>query len=270
MHPKTVSTWSLHRTLGNDVAEDSSIEGGPLMDLPARQGGMTLLELIPELATRGFGALHLCHFHLASRDDAYLAEVKQALADHGVHLEMLLIDDGDLMNDDVDRQMAWYDGWLTVAEKLGAERARVCAGRQAPTPERLRLSGDRMALLAGQHPSVRLVTENWMEATPDAASVNTVLDAAGGAAGLLIDLGNWAAPAKYDELAEIAGRAESCHAKCVFDDNGPDADDFRRCLVILKDAGYDGLLALIYDGPDDDEWAGLEKEAALLAEVFGA
>lgn len=265
---RTVSTWSLRRTLGNVVAPDSAVGGGPLMHLPALKRGLSLLELIPELKTHGYSALHLCHFHLESRDPAYLALVRRELAANDIHLEMLLIDDGDLMADDIDAHVAWYDEWLRIAATLGAQRARICAGRQAPTPERLQRSGELLATLAADHPEVRIVTENWMEAMPDAASVTAVLDAAGQDVGFLIDLGNWSAPEKYDHLAAVAGRAESCHAKCNCDDDGPDADDFTRCLTILKDVGYDGPLALIYDGPDDDEWAGLDREWEIVQRVF--
>lgn len=270
--PRAVSTWSLHRTLGNYVASDSSVSGGATKDLPpTATEGITLLDLPAALAAHGYDTLHLCHFHLASRDAAYLAAVRAALDEHGLILDTFLIDDGDLTAPDADAHEAWYGEWLDVAEAIGARRARIGAGRAAPTPDLLAASGERLARLAAAHPGVRVVTENWLEMTPDAASVLAVLDAAaasGGGIGLLIDLGNWTGPAKYDDLALLAPRAETCHAKCHFAADGPDADDFRRSLAVLKDAAFDGPLALIYDGPDDDEWANLDREWAILTEVF--
>lgn len=269
--PRAVSTWSLHRTLGNVVASDSSVSGGRSKDLPpTATAGIALLDLPAELAAHGYDTLHLCHFHLASRDAAYLAAVRAALAEHGVTLDTFLIDDGDLTAPDADRHEAWYGEWLEVAEALGAQRARIGAGRSAPTPELLAASGERLARLVASHPGVRVVTENWLEMTPDAASVLAVLDAAGDGVGLLIDLGNWTGPAKYDDLAVLAPRAETCHAKCHFSVDGPDADDFRRSLEVLKAAGFDGPLALIYDGPDADEWANLDREWEILTGVFAA
>ena len=84
----------------------------------------------------------------------------------------------------------------------------------------------------------------------------------------LIDLGNWTGAAKYDDLAKLAPRAETCHAKCHFTAVGPNEDDFRRSLIVLKDAGFSGPLALIYDGPDADEWANLDREWAIVSEIF--
>lgn len=239
-----------------------------MMNLPPIAGQHTLLDLLPAIAARGYAAVHICHFHLASREASYLAAVREALAANGIGLDTFLIDDGDLTAPDTDRHEAWYGAWLDVAEALGARRARICAGRSAPTPALLQLSGERLARLAVAHPGVRVVTENWLELTPDAASVNAVLDAAGDGVGLLLDLGNWAGQDKYDQLAVLAPRAETCHAKCHFTAAGPDEDDFRRALAILKDAGFSGPLCLIFDGPDDEEWTGLDREWAIATRVL--
>jgi sugar phosphate isomerase/epimerase len=227
-----------------------------------------LLDLIPEIARRGYRQLHICHFHLASQDRAYLDRVRAAMAENGLVLDLLLIDDGDLTGSDLERQMAWYDQWLDVALALGAKGARIGAGKQTPTPALLRLSGERLAVLANRHPDVRVVTENWLNTTPDADSVLAVLEAAGPSVGLLIDLGNWTGSEKYTDLARIAPKAESCHAKCHFSDQGPDSDDFRKSLEVLRTAAFSGPLALIYDGPDPDEWAGLDQEWTSVQSVL--
>ena len=143
-------------------------------------------------------------------------------------------------------------------------------GRAEPTPETIRECAGRLVRLAKAHPDVRIVIENWTGVLRDASSVQAMLEATDDAVGLLIDLGNWRGPHKYEELARIAPLAESCHAKCHFDGSEPDAGDFRRSLQILKDAGYHGPLTLIYDGADDDEWAMLEVEDELCRRVFGA
>jgi hypothetical protein len=59
-----------------------------------------------------------------------------------------------------------------------------------------------------------------------------------------------------------------CHAKCHFTGSGPDREDFRISLQLLKETGFDGPLVLIYDGSDDDEWAMLDLEYDLVREVF--
>jgi sugar phosphate isomerase/epimerase len=266
---RAVSTWSLHRTLGRFVADDSAAHGGPFIKAPPSANGLSLLDLPAELRNRGYDAVQICHFHLPSRSPAYLEELRAALAASGIELDALLVDDGDLSDpESADRDESWIGAWLDVATALGARRARVGAGKQAPTAAKLKDSGQRLGRLAAGHPEVRVVTENWLGMTPDASSVHTVLAAAGENVGLLIDLGNWRSADKYEWLAAIAPLAETCHAKCHFTETGPDREDFRASLQILKDAGFDGPLALIYDGADDDEWACLDTEYGIAREVF--
>ncbi|MET1005623.1 MAG: TIM barrel protein [Propionibacteriaceae bacterium] len=257
---KAVSSWSLHRTLG-------SFRAGATDSPPAT--GMPLLELPAELSRRGFDTFQLCHFHLPSRDPSYLAELRSALDTSSITLDALLVDDGDLTDpDDADRHQAWIGDWLDDAVALGAHRARVIAGKNAPTAETLGESARRLRALAAAHPDVRVVTENWFDLLPDAAAVLSLFEQTAGDVGFLIDLGNWTGSEKYGELAAVAHLAETCHAKCRFDATGPDTTDYAAALQVLRDAEFDGPLALIYDGPDADEWSALEQEHAVVQTVF--
>jgi sugar phosphate isomerase/epimerase len=267
---RTVSTWSLHRTLGRFVAPNSAWRGGQLMNGAAHPGGLQLLDLPAELKKRGYGAVQMCHFHLPWTSPSYLGELRDSLQASNIRLEALLIDDGDVTDpDDALSAAGWIGNWLDIATELDAESARVMAGRATPTPERIKTSAQTLMLLAESHPAVRVVTENWLGMMPDAAAVRAFFAETGDTVGLLVDLGNWRGPGKYDELAAIAPRAESCHAKCHVVDGKLDAADFRRSLQVLKDAGFFGDLSLIYDGPDDDEWTWLDAEYELVREVFG-
>lgn len=265
---KAVHSWSLFRTMGRYVAAGSMPSGA----LEERQeGGLSLLELPAELARHGYTSTQLCHFYLPSLDAGYLEELRGAFTDAGVELECFLIDDGDLASPtDGEAQQEWVSGWLDVAAALAPERARVVAGKQAPTDVTLGRSADRLQALARRHPEVRLVTENWHALLPDAASVHELLDRTEGEVGFLIDLGNWKGAGKYAELASVAGRAETCQAKVTTSPEGVvDGDDYRACLGLLRDAGYGGPLAMVYDGADPREWERLEDASAIVTEVFG-
>lgn len=264
---KAVSSWSLHRTLGSFMSGDeirADRVASPQTFAPT--GGLPLLDLPDELRRRGFDTVQICHFHLPTRHPGYLAALRERLEQAQVTLDALLVDDGDLTHPtDADEHEAWIAGWLDDAVALGARRARLIAGKQDPTPERLEASGRRLAALAAAYPGVRVVTENWMALMPSAAEVHAVLGAADGSVGFLIDLGNWKAPDKYAELASVAPLAETCHAKCHFTESGPDGDDFQRALGVLREHGGGEIpLALIYDGPGDDEWAALELEHSMV------
>lgn len=269
---RAVSSWSLHRTLGRFVADESQPPGS---DGPSPTGPVaatSLLELPAQLAAHGYDTVQFCHFHLPHRDAGYLAELKSALGDSKITLDALLVDAGDLTHPaDADAHQAWIDAWIDDAETLGARKARLIAGKQSPTPDRLQDSGRRLAELAHDHPGIRIVTENWMALLPDSDSVRAVLDAADGSVGLLVDLGNWAGPDKYEQLATIAPYAETCHAKCHHNADGElETADYRKSVQVLLDAGFTGPYALVYDGPTDDEWASLDAEHEIVSGLLAA
>jgi sugar phosphate isomerase/epimerase len=236
---------------------------------PASQQGLALLELPAKLHAFGIHTLEICHFHLPSRDRAYLAEVRGAMHDAGVEPFTLLIDAGDV-TDPVygKRDLAWIAGWIDDAAELGVERARVIAGKSNPSQEAMAASIDALRHLADRADAVgvRLTTENWMGLMATPAEVLQLLDALDGRLGLCVDFGNWRHAQKYDDLAAIMPRAESFHAKCHFDVNGTmDREDFVRCLELARAASHAGPYTLIYDGPNGDEWGGLEAERAIVA-----
>lgn len=259
----SVSTWSLHRTLGRPSGY------GPGQTIPERtQPGLSLLELPAQLEDFGLFALEICHFHLPSRDRGYLREVRGAMLDAGVEPFTLLVDAGDV-SDPVygERDLEWISGWLDDAAELGVARARVIAGKQPPSEEALSASISRLQRLADRADAVgvRLTTENWLALMASPTEVFRVLDALEGRLGLCVDFGNWRGANKYDDLSQLMPRAESFHAKCHFGDDGSmDKEDFVRCLELARAATMAGPYTLIYDGPNGDEWAGLAAERAVV------
>ena len=140
-NPIAISTWSVHHLLAT---------------LP--------LEALPvELAQRGYSRVEICHFHLRSQEPHYLRQMGKLFREHGVIIQTLLIDDGDITNPSTrEKDMAWIAGWIESAAHLGAEHARVIAGKAAPTVELLKSSVDGLKTLAalGVKHDVRVVTEN--------------------------------------------------------------------------------------------------------------
>src|SRR4051812_9156524 len=166
---RSVSSWSLHRTLGQYVASDSAVGGGPCREGSHELQGLALLELPEALKRHAYDAVQICHFHLPSRSPDYLGDLRSALRDANVELDTLLIDDGDLTQPDgADQVEAWLSEWLDVAAALGATRARLMGGQAEPTPEIIRECAGRLARLASEHPDVRITIENWAGVLRDA------------------------------------------------------------------------------------------------------
>lgn len=262
-----VSTWSLHRTLGR-LPNFGPEANGTVPQRASTPGALSLLELPAKLAAFGIHKVEICHFHLPSREPAYLDQLRNALEEAEVTLWQLLIDAGDITHPtQVDQEMAWIEGWLHVAGRLGATRARVSGGRSEPSSQALGMSHDGLARLAdyAEQQGVRLMTENWQNLLTKPEYVLTVLDGLDHI-GLLADFGNWSGPTKYTDLAQILPRAESAHAKAYFTGPGQmNQADYEQCLELCRTTAFTGPYSLIYDGPDNDEWAGLQAERAVVA-----
>lgn len=258
-----VSTWSLHRYLGtvypHDLNNDAIGEG----DDRYGQGEESLLGLPSVLANHGYDRLEIVSFHLRSRDPVYLGELRDQLQVSGVTLQTLLIDAGD-MTDPVHgpRDTRWIAGWIDVANALGAQNARIIAGKQKPTPETISRSvaGFRQLLAANAGSPLKLVTENWFDLLSTPAAVHELLDRLEGQVGLLADFGNWTGPDKYEDLKSIFPRASLCHAKAGFVSGRLDEVDYGLCVGAAEEAGYRGPYTLIFDAEHPGEWAGLAQE----------
>ncbi|MET3926861.1 TIM barrel protein [Devosia sp. 2618] len=258
-----VSTWSLHRLLGAVYPHDlTTNEIGPMTETYG-EGEESLLGLPSVLANHGYNRLEIVSFHLRSRDPVYLGELRDQLKIADVKLQTLLIDAGDI-TDPVHglRDQKWIAGWIEVANELGAEKARVIAGKQKPTSETLDRSARALNELAAGNAgsSVRLVTENWFELLSEPAHVHYLLDRLEGRVGLLGDFGNWSGPEKYSDLKSIFSRAELCHARANFVDGDLDEADYGACVTLAEEAGYKGPYTLIFDNEIPNEWHGLSVE----------
>ena len=251
LHPRLgVSTWSLNK----------SITGGtPLLDIPA------------QVAAHGLSKLEVCHFHLPSTADDYVAKFRAALDSAGVEFYTLLIDEGDITHPDPTERkkaLALIDDWIDVAAEFGAKRVRVIGGNAEPSESALHLSeaGFRSILRAADDYEIEVVTENWHRLLDRPAEVRTLLDRLDGRVGLKLDFGNWPSDRKHNDLPLIADLARCTHAKAHFPMPGQmDTEDFKRCLDLCTDAKFSGPHILIYDGPGD-EWAALDqmRDFALL------
>ncbi|PXA99043.1 sugar phosphate isomerase [Nostoc sp. 3335mG] len=258
-----VSTWSLHRLLGTTYPHDLTTSAIGAGEDTYGEGSESLLGLPSVLANHGYHRLEIVSFHLRSRDPIYLGELRDQLRIAEVRLQTLLIDAGDITHPEHGaRDLAWIAGWLEVAQELGAENARVIAGKQQPTAETIARSvaGLRQLADANTGSPVRLVTENWFDLLSSPPVVLEVLDRLEGRVGLLGDFGNWSGAGKYEDLAAIFPRAELCHAKASFADGQLDEADYGACVSLAEEAGYDGPYTLIFDAEHPNEWAGLAAE----------
>ncbi|BDZ49590.1 sugar phosphate isomerase [Frondihabitans sucicola] len=254
-HDIAVHDWSLDRTLGrfrSDSPDAVAADSLALVNLPAA------------LRAHDISVVQFCHFHLPRRDPGYLHDLRDALSESAVRLDTFLVDADNLTHPGTGAaDELWVAAQVRDAVALGAERVRVIAGKTR-TPDAHASSTAALARLAAQNPEIRVVTENWFDVTSTADDVIRILEPLDDAVGLLIDLGNWTGADKYAELARITRFAETCHAKAHWHGAVMDETDYRRSISTVLEAGYDGPFALVYDGENDDEWAGLAAQRSVV------
>jgi len=262
----SLTTWSLHRNLGPlrwtrwDAQNQCHI-----IEEQEQPETITLLELPKALADKGFRSLEVCHFHFPSTEHDYLSRLKQSFQDAGMTFYTLLVDYGDISSNDSVRRNAdlqFIKSWIDIAAQAGAERVRVVAGESSPNDqEALERSAAALQELShyAKQKGVRVVTENFLALSSTPENCLYLLRESQEQIGLTADFGNFKQPGKYEALAAVLPYAESVHAKAAHNEEGEiDAEEFRNCLDLAAQAGYEGPLTLVYDGPGD-LWEGIQR-----------
>jgi sugar phosphate isomerase/epimerase len=235
-----VSSWSLHNLL---------------------QAGLPLVELPQQLKAHDIFLLELCHFHLPSTDADYLETFKQSLEKAGVKLSSLLIDTGDIASpDDAKRNndLQEIERWIDVAAMLGAERVRIVAGNQTPTPEVVKRSSQHLAeLLAyAKTKNIEVSTENWQKTSLEADVLLELLQN-NPELGLCADIGNAEQTQdKYATLKKLLPRATSVHFKARYENGKIEANDLQTCARLINEAKFSGVMTMIYESKQN-EWDGV-------------
>ena len=259
-----VSSWALHEELGQPAFYGADTKEIPLET--HNRGELSLLEMPAALKARGIKTMEICHFHLPSRDKAYLESLREAMDISGVTLHALLIDDGDLSSPQTGpRDLEWIHDWLPVAAQLGAQKARVIAGK-TKGEGCLQTSAMMLRLLSryAEALKVHVTTENWFPLLDSPSAVKQLLNDTEGRIGLNLDFGNWSGGDKYERLAAIAPLASSCHAKADFAEDGSIYfDDFLSCLSLPYPVDFRGPFTLVAGG-----WKGVDSACEVILHGF--
>lgn len=253
MRRLSISSWTLHRLLGRPWFVESS---GSVSNRESGVGSLSILDIPGEIAARGIETLELCHFHFPSVDKPFLDEMCSAAKTAGVELFSVLIDEGDVAQEDEAGRRDEVDfakGWVERAARLGATHARVIAGDCEATPGAVFRSVESLSQLAafGASLGVKVLTENFKKlgARPD--TLGAILDGCDGRVGLCADFGNFPVETRRGDLESVAGRADSLHAKADYPDGSMDGEAFGALMGVVHDAGFDGPISLIYQDGDD-------------------
>jgi sugar phosphate isomerase/epimerase len=226
--------------------------------------GTSLLELIALLPGHQIFSLEICHFHLPSTNASDLETLKERLQAAGVELFSILLDAGNIASSDaaqIDADDLLIRHWISVAATLGAERIRIDAGLEPPSPEVIERSARRLQEYAqiAASSGVQVSTENWHATSQNPEVLLEILERCAGTVQLCADTGNVEASSdKYQTLALLLPKASVVHFKPRYTADGIDLTDLEHCVQLMKDANFDGVLTLIFDHKHD-EWQGIAQ-----------
>ena len=275
-----VSTVTLMKSLGKPMYELDPATGQQV-GAPIEPATIDLLDVPAKAASFEFHSFDLSNYHLPNIERAYLDELRAAFDEANVELFQLLIDTGEVASVDPDERnagIAHIKFWMEVAVQLGARGVRYVPGDSEPTPERIRASGEAFRELFDFAADLGLkpATENYRHFNLKAGDLLGVLEASERDYGVIADFGNARGPNKYETLEAIMPRATSIHAWVEVDENGDlMSEDFRHCLTIARDNGFDGPIMLQYGYPVDvfentrEVWARADEMREEVRTVFG-
>ena len=251
-----VSTVTLTKALGSPryvLDADAAQQVGSMGETPT----IDLLDAPAAAAARGFHSFDLSVYHLPSIDSGYLAELCSAFKEAKVELFQLLIDTGEVASPDPDERVAGIrhiKRWMDIACVLGATGVRYVPGDSEPTPESIRFSAEAFRDLADYafECGLRPATENYRHFNMKADDLLGVVEQSAREYGLVADFGNARGPDKYETLEKLMPYATSIHAWAEVDDGGDlISEDFRRCLTMARDNGFNGPIMLQSGYPVD-------------------
>lgn len=250
-----IGGWSLHREI-----------------LVERR--LTLLE-IPRFCAEEFGikGIELNSPFFASTELSYLDRLRKAVDEVGARVVNIPVDRvGNLAEADKrvrTQGIQQLRRWFSIAKGLGALHIRVNTGRAEIVDEaviRRVIEGYRRLAEEAERTGVKLLLENHGGISADPDNIVRIVEGVGSEHfGTCPDWGNFAPEIRYESLEKISPYMFVAHAKMYeFDPRGDETTiDVERCIDIHRAAGFDGYLAVEFEG-EGDEREGLRKAIELL------
>ena len=259
-----ISTWSLHQYFSATRGKSSALPGEmlELLDFPAMIADRYKIHHLEFVAP-----------HFGSVEPSYLKDLKERLTKAHSHLVNIPVDipelhkGGGLSDPDDTVRAAGIAGakkWIDIGAELGTRAVRCDPGRMKP--ENLAPTIDSYKQLAayGKAKGVDVIIENHGGVGSERPEELVKLFQGVGQdfKGALPDFGNFPdEPTRERGLKLLFPYARVvCHAKGLeFDAQGNETKfNFARCMEISKQAGFQGIYSIEFEGPGDP-YLGVQK-----------
>ena len=259
-----VSTWSLHPYFKST----HRAAPGPALDLK-------LTDFFGLVKQRwGVTNYEVVNVHFDSKDPAYLAEVRAALAAVGGRIYNIPCDIAktNLSDDDEARRatsVAAVKEWIDVAVVMGSPSIR-CNTGNGNLAQAIKSYGEIAAY--GERKKVRVTIENHGGISGDPAKIVELIKAVDNPyMGTCPDFGNGfkTEAARHAGMEAMFPYAKVCHAKTLeFNDQGEMTSfDFGACVALAEKAGLTGMYSIEYEG-SGDPMQGVPWTIALLKKAL--
>jgi L-ribulose-5-phosphate 3-epimerase len=240
-----------------------------------RDGRIPLVEFAAFAADEGFRALEYNNLFIDDWSDEFMGEVRASVDAAGCTV-VCLAHEGSFCSDDPKERQGYIKTLLShmeAASILGASSVRVNLGR-CEDPENdftdgveYSIAGLKAVLPEAKRRNLKLTLENHGGPSRSAdAILRIILGTDTEWVGTCTDLGNDLVGAdKYTELGKLFPFAMHVHAKSY--DFGADGEetsiDYARVIRMLGDVSYEGVLAVEYEG-HDEQIEGVRRTRELL------
>jgi sugar phosphate isomerase/epimerase len=255
----SVAQWSFHRTI-----RSGKLDNLDFAKISKERFGIDAIEYVNQF------------FKDKAKDKAYLKQMKQRAADHGVKSLLIMVDgEGQLGNPDEKKRTVAVENhyrWVEAAKFLGCHAIRVNAASGGTYDQQMERAADglrRVSQFAAPH-GLSVIVENhgglssngkWLAATIKQVNEENC--------GTLPDFGNFGNYDRYLGVRETMPFAKAVSAKSHdFDKQGNETrTDYLKMMKIVLAAGYHGYVGIEYEGGKLDEFAGVEATHKLLLRV---
>jgi sugar phosphate isomerase/epimerase len=216
-----------------------------------------------------------------AKDAAYLAQMNQRAADHGVYQHLIMCDGEGRLGDpeEAARRTAVENHykWVDAAKTLGCATIRVNAASDGSWEEQSKLAADGLRRLSeyGETAGINVIVENHGGLSSNGKWLAEVMRRVDHPrCGTLPDFGNFTIAEgevydKYVGTEELMPFAKAVSAKSHdFDAQGNETDkDYRRLIRIVLDAGFHSWIGIEYEGDRHSEHEGIMLTKQLLERV---
>lgn len=233
--------------------------------LDLKKPSMTLFDFIDIAAWGPLDAVELTSYYFAETSEEYLKKLKDRCRQHGLAISGVPVGNN-FCRRDAERlkaEIATVKAWIERAARLEAETVRIFAGTLErgdilEEAQRRVIAAIEECCAHAEKVGVKVALENHggITATPE-LMLTLVKQVRSKAFGVNVDTGNFHTADPYADIAAIVpyGIVAQVKTEIIRPDKKREEADLPRIIRILKDANFQGYVALEYEAAEEPKVA---------------